>query len=332
MKKILLIGLCCFDIVNVVPSYPEEDSDNVAEYQFIRRGGNASNSATCLTALLKWRWRQSPSCRVDMTDEYMIEYFGTMAGNSNADFMLQDMSSHGIVFDKIIKYPHSVPVGAAITINSQNGSRTIISKNNNLPELTSDDFKSAYGGEFSSYQWIHAELRRNVSDIIEMIRYIRKNDDTGELTVSLELESERENGHTVLDEDIDYFFVSKDYLRSKGCSTISQSLDTFNQLLKRKDKLITVVIPWGDVGAMAGRIQNGRIVYQTFSPSVPPKDGKVIDTCGAGDSFIAAFIFASTVQRETLEKATQFACKFAGAKCGTHGNSGLDNFEQFLSQ
>lgn len=40
-------------------------------------------------------------------------------------------------------------------INSQNGSRTIIHSNKNLPELVIDDFKKL---DLSKYSWIHFEV------------------------------------------------------------------------------------------------------------------------------------------------------------------------------
>ena len=56
------------------------------------------------------------------------------------------------------------------------------------------------------------------------------------------------------------------------------------------------------------------------SHSYPPV--KVIDTCGAGDSFNAATIVALT-QGKTIESAIKFGCKVAGAKIGMYGYTGL---------
>lgn len=330
-RRILLIGLCCFDVVNVCNSYPREDSDNVAIDQFIRRGGNASNSSTCLSCLLKWlTWKQGQGQEGEKDQNYEIEYFGTFAGDSNAAFMSDDMNSHGIRHDKIIKYPNSIPVCAVIVINAQNGSRTIIHCNKNLPELKANDFVGAFGKDFSLYHWIHAELRKNASEMVQIIRHIRSCDLEGKVTISLEVEQPDETREVALNEDIDYYFVSKDYAKLKGAKNIDESIEVFSKLLERKSKQYVVIVAWGEVGAVAGVIKDGQIIRKTFASAVTPKGGIVVDTTGAGDSFIAGAIFAMQVLRQPVEEAIKFACRFAGAKCGTNGNQGLENFEQFL--
>ncbi|XP_026564268.1 ketohexokinase isoform X7 [Pseudonaja textilis] len=50
-KRILCIGLVCLDIISVVDSYPEEDSDTRCLSQRWQRGGNASNTCTVLALL-----------------------------------------------------------------------------------------------------------------------------------------------------------------------------------------------------------------------------------------------------------------------------------------
>lgn len=50
-KRILCVGLVCLDEVNVVGSYPVEDSDQRSLDRYTRRGGNASNSCTVLAEL-----------------------------------------------------------------------------------------------------------------------------------------------------------------------------------------------------------------------------------------------------------------------------------------
>ena len=50
-RGILCVGLTCVDLINVVASYPKEDSDNRCLRQRWSRGGNASNNATVLAIL-----------------------------------------------------------------------------------------------------------------------------------------------------------------------------------------------------------------------------------------------------------------------------------------
>ncbi|XP_032878262.1 ketohexokinase isoform X4 [Amblyraja radiata] len=50
-KQILCIGLVCLDIINVVDTFPVEDTDTRCISQKWQRGGNASNSCTVLSLL-----------------------------------------------------------------------------------------------------------------------------------------------------------------------------------------------------------------------------------------------------------------------------------------
>ncbi|KAM9800581.1 ketohexokinase isoform 4-T4 [Syngnathus typhle] len=50
-KTILCVGLVCLDIISVVDTFPQEDSDSRCVSQRWQRGGNASNSCTVLSLL-----------------------------------------------------------------------------------------------------------------------------------------------------------------------------------------------------------------------------------------------------------------------------------------
>ena len=100
----------------------------------------------------------------------------------------------------------------------------------------------------------------------------------------------------------------------------------------------SVICAWGESGA-AARTHEGPTVT---CPSVPPS--KVVDTLGAGDTFIAATISVlSDTSRENpdddetgeshnarLKRAIEFGCHVAGAKCGMQGFDGIR--EMFTQQ
>lgn len=79
MSKVLFVGLACFDIVCVNEGWPEEDTDSQVLSQCLRRGGNASNSATCFVSLIRWQKNKGQQC------DYEVEFFGTLAGDSGAE-------------------------------------------------------------------------------------------------------------------------------------------------------------------------------------------------------------------------------------------------------
>ena len=75
----------------------------------------------------------------------------------------------------------------------------------------------------------------------------------------------------------------------------------------------TVIVPWGSEGASAKAASSDQIfTAPASSPEV------LVDTLGAGDTFIGAFIAAKTAGRG-LESCLEFACRVAGHKCGHKG-------------
>lgn len=78
-----------------------------------------------------------------------------------------------------------------------------------------------------------------------------------------------------------------------------------------------IIAPWGEDGSMA-RCSDGTIVK---SKAYPPKE--VLDSTGAGDSFIAATVFSLSSGKSVAE-SIEFGNQIAGAKCGMMGYRGLD--------
>ena len=74
----------------------------------------------------------------------------------------------------------------------------------------------------------------------------------------------------------------------------------------------TVICPWSVEGACA---QDG-LKNRVFSPSFPPEN--VVDTLGAGDTFIASTIFGLS-SKWSLADSITFGCQVAGIKVGVKG-------------
>ena len=206
----------------------------------------------------------------------------------------------------------------------------------NVPELRARDFVERI--DSSKYSWIHMEARKNASELVQMIGEARAAtapaDDSSRgdkrLAISVEIEKPTKSREVVLQEDVDYFFFSKDFARWKGASHPDSCMQVLSQVIpKSRSSPVVLICAWAQEGARAALIESGGITRHFSSPSFPPRHG-VLDTTGAGDSFIAATVFALQVMQLDVGEAIRFGCRFAGAKCGTHGNQGLEDFEQFL--
>ena len=83
-----------------------------------------------------------------------------------------------------------------------------------------------------------------------------------------------------------------------------------------------MICAWGEDGAAASS-PDGTVSCPIF------KQDNVVDTRGAGDTFIASTI-AALSRGKTLERAIMFGCQVAGAKVGIQGFKGLHRFADSL--
>lgn len=90
----------------------------------------------------------------------------------------------------------------------------------------------------------------------------------------------------------------------------SDELHKFYLLILLRSKLIC---PWGTDGVVA--IDNAADSFYTAT-ACPPKT--VVDSLGAGDTFVASTIHA-LIQGKSLQESIDFGCQIAGAKVGFYG-------------
>jgi len=204
-KRVLCVGLVCLDEVNVVKSYPIEDTDQRSIERYTARGGNASNSSTVLASIGE-----------------AVECFATLGASKPRELELikEDFDKHNIFHDNCpVMDGCDTPVSAVI-VNAQNGSRTIIHTNKNLPELTVKQFRSLIEGNLENYSWVHFE-GRNKDSIPAMVECLEGSG----CPVSIEVEKVG-RGYEELIPFGDVVMVSKDVakyvhppspLKSKDC-------------------------------------------------------------------------------------------------------------------
>lgn len=210
-------------------------------------------------------------------------------------------------------------------ISQETFSRTVLHSRSSLYELKFDDFMKKIGSNFSMYSWLHFE-GRSFPDICEIVQFVytKRNsllEGTGRPTtespksciISVELERVKSKNEllTGVLPYADVAFVSKDFANSLGYETAKEAAMKI-KIEHNLPKELIVIIPWGDQGADAIDANNVWYHCDAYAPV------KVLDTIGAGDTFIAAVIFC-LMNNPSLTDALKFGCELAGRKCGLFG-------------
>lgn len=301
-KKVLCVGWCCLDIVMMCDSYPKEDSDQRCLSCQWQRGGNASNNASIFV-------------------EFGIpcEVLGTMTTDIGGQFMKKDFESRNISIENCHFYEKFESPTSAVWINSQNGSHTIVHSNKNMPEVKFEDFKLL---NLQNYCWIHFETRPNFEEIKKMIQHIRDwniNRAQNPIKISIEIEKPKLVLMEMMDL-ADFVFISKDFATSCGYSDMTSAVEHLFSKLRSGG---TLICAWGDKGACAKSEEVPVQLSNAYQPS------EIINTLGAGDTFVAATII-SLMKGKALGDAIHIGCKVAGTKCGMHDTSGLASLCPYL--
>ena len=130
--RFLIIGGIYLDVINVVQAYPDEDSACRALSSERTRGGNAANLSEVLSRL-----------------GASVEFVGAVPSRQHPDtqFLLQRLADANVSFPRLEQVGGSSGQPTAfITVSAANGTRTIVSTRNALPELSMGHVSSLFGG------------------------------------------------------------------------------------------------------------------------------------------------------------------------------------------
>jgi ketohexokinase len=282
MSRILCCGIVALDIINLVSHYPAEDEELRASGQERRSGGNAANTAQVLGQL-----------------GHEVGLIATVANDQNGDFLLQKLTASGIDTSACPRLPGSTPT-SYITLNRQNGSRTIIHYRQ-LDELTAEQFPAIPPRQ---YDWLHFE-GRNVPQLIRILKGLHQ---AGKpCPLSLEAEKPRK-GIESLFALVDVIMFSRDFAVQAGFSDAQGFLT--HQQQRTPGKLLTCT--WGSAGVWHCN-GDGPLIHTPAISGI-----EVIDTIGAGDTFNAGLIHAC-LQHDSPGQAVAHANRLAAAKIGQQG-------------
>ncbi len=283
MARILGIGIAALDIINTVADYPREDDEVRALEQRIARGGNVTNTLVVLSQL-----------------GHRCCWGGVLTDGAEARVIRDDLAGFGIEMDAVrLASSGKVPT-SYITLNRRNGTRTIVHYRD-LIEFSFVDFAKI---DLSAFDWLHFE-GRNVPETRKMLDHVRRLTDPP--PISVEIEKHRDGIESLFDGPAALFF-SKPYVTAAGAGGPEEFLATVHQ----RRPVTELVCTWGVQGAY-GIDETGALIHR---PACPPV--QIVDTVGAGDTFIAGYI-DTRVRGLDIATALEQGCQLAGKKCGQTG-------------
>ena len=360
---VLFFGNACVDHIIPVSAFPCEDSKaRTAGPPYRSLGGNAANSAVAFSSLCRSAAVPSKTALLAATAD--------PATDPESAWLLLQLISARVDATPCVRLPTGQLPVSYILLNAENGSRTIM-HHRSLPELEWSDacsamrtLAAAWGGPASPSPLLDP-VANSLSGALSCLHVEARNTELAAKTLAacrtmaarplLTLELEQRRTATPSEDGLaearlllplaDVVVVGRDYWTTAGLRSAEAAMEA---LLLSLPPLALLVLPRGGEGLLASvpcRVAGG--LSELGPPArwgrttlvVPARrlSVEVCDTRGAGDTLVAALIFAclrSDPVRLTLTGAEgegaaatvadflgvlSFANLVAGEKCGLRG-------------
>ena len=331
--SVLAVGILTSDVVLDCAYFPSEDESIRALNCHTRPGGNATNTLRVVAQLAA-----SPVSLQRLTVSTSL--LASLGSADTTAASVQRLHTYGIDTSHCPCYEQQ-PLPTSYIVNSQRtGSRTIVHYRGQLPELSAAHFTPLA----TAHTLYHFEGRSNTVDLHAMLTALTQQQQPLDSSqqpaapvspfsrhplVSLEVEKHRDGIHRLFHLP-NLLVLSREYALTLSPDATSpqhflSGLAVDCPLLPQPVHQL-VVVCWGEQGA-AVRLSDGRVCV-----GAAERVEAVVDSVGAGDTFIAALLYGVLALREQLaawsgrvedtllvERLLAFANAVAAAKCRITG-------------
>lgn len=212
-----------------------------------------------------------------------------------------------------VRIDDSLPTGASTHLTRPDGDRAILTSMGSIgtvraADVTAEDLADAAHAHIGSYFLQHA-LQEDAPALFARARAagVRTS-----LDGNFDPAERWDSGILTLLPHVDVFFGNEEELT--GISGVAGIDDAVGELLAIMPQGAVVVAKLGADGAYAARLSGGKV--ERVRAAVPPLDGELADTVGAGDTLAAGYI-AGMLHGMPVEDALRLA-----VACGTASTRG----------
>ncbi|KAF1913501.1 Ribokinase-like protein [Ampelomyces quisqualis] len=297
---IICVGAVYIDTIWTVPHFPREDTKLRAQAVTRRRGGNTANTLQVLSDILA----HDPATQPASTKLHLIAVLPE-EDSQDGQYIKASIPEVDLT-SSFFRRGHHHAASSMIIQSQRDNTRTIVSHGGGLPEMTCKEFIENFQSIMSNERakgkvWIHFEGR--IPDITsDCVMVLRSMYGAKDLKISVECEKPDRRGLDFAAERADVVFYSKFQI---------------------------LVCTWGAKGAAAvklGDTPDEDEWAECEDTWCPPglQDAKVVDTVGAGDTFIAGMLHQLTQHsNSTLEDKVCYAVQLSSRKVFQDGFGGL---------
>jgi len=338
--RIMLVGGVYVDIANEVASYPEEDSAQRALSTRRTRGGNAGNSCAVAAQLTAGR------------GDVVVSWMGVVPSLADADakFAVDKLEEEGVESSLLEEVGGDTGQPTSfITINRENGSRTIVSTRQRLRELSAEHFTAQLpravrqAATLGELRWCHLECR-DLPGQLAMARAWHASTELPTpryLSVEVEKPSMQPKELLPLLASAQAVFLSREFVEKHADEILAKAPPAKKDepLAPRILKALSAwaasegaplnpasnagagkgamwICAWGSTGAYALDTSKNEPIF------APASKVKAIDSIGAGDTFNGTTVHALALGASP-EQALRCGCAVAGQKVSQVGFEGL---------